>query len=88
MDFPGPTQKQARLIWFAVTACAVALTLALIGVVLWGFGFVLSLLSPVLWPIAVAGVLAYLIARSWMSSLLAGFRGAGPSPASSRSDSR
>ena len=61
MDFPGPTQKQARLIWFAVTACAVALTLALIGVVLWGFGFVLSLLSPVLWPIAVAGVLAYLI---------------------------
>ena len=61
MDFPGPTQKQAHLIWFAVTAFAVALTLALIGVVLWGLGFVFSLLSPVLWPIAVAGVLAYLI---------------------------
>ncbi len=61
MDFPGPTQKQAHLIWFAVTAFAVASTLALIGLVLWGLGFVLSLLSPVLWPIAVAGVLAYLI---------------------------
>ena len=45
MDFPGPTQKQAHLIWFAVTAFAVASTLALIGLVLWGLGFVLSLLS-------------------------------------------
>ena len=61
MDFRGPTEKQAGVIWFAVTTLAVALTLAIIGVVLWGFGLALRLLSPVLWPLALAGVLAYLL---------------------------
>jgi predicted PurR-regulated permease PerM len=61
MDFRGPTEKQATLIWFAITAFAVAVTLAIIGVVLWGFGIALRQLSPVLWPLAAAGVLAYLL---------------------------
>jgi len=61
MDFRGPSEKQATLIWFAITAFAVAVTLAIIGVVLWGFGIALRQLSPVLWPLAAAGVLAYLL---------------------------
>lgn len=61
MEFRGPTEKQATLIWFAITAFAVAVTLAIIGVVLWGFGIALRQLSPVLWPLAAAGVLAYLL---------------------------
>lgn len=61
MDFPGPTPKQARAIWFAVTALAVTLTLVIIGAVFWGFGLVLNRLSPVLLPLAVAGVIAYLL---------------------------
>jgi predicted PurR-regulated permease PerM len=61
MNFPGPTDKQARTIWFAITALAVALTLVIVGAVLWGVGYVIRVLSPVLWPLAVAGVFAYLL---------------------------
>src|SRR5262245_3919392 len=61
MSFPPPTEKQARIIWFAVTGLALA-TLVLLGVALiWGLGKVLNMLSPVLWPLAIAGVLAYLL---------------------------
>ena len=61
MNFPPPTERQARLIWLAVTGCALGLIVALIAAAVWGLGLVLHLLSPVLWPIAVAGVLAYLL---------------------------
>jgi predicted PurR-regulated permease PerM len=61
MSFPPPSPYQARVIWFALTGLAIA-ALALLGVALiWGLGQVLQLLSPVLWPLAVAGVLAYLL---------------------------
>jgi predicted PurR-regulated permease PerM len=61
MNFPPPTPRQARVIWFALTTLAVALTVAIIGAVLWGAGRVLVRLSPVLWPIAVAGIIAFLL---------------------------
>jgi predicted PurR-regulated permease PerM len=61
MNLPGPTEKQARTIWFALTTLAVALTIAIIGAVLWGLGYVFRVLSPVIWPLAVAGVFAYLL---------------------------
>lgn len=61
MNFPGPTPKQAQAIWFAVTALAVSLTLAIIGTVLWGMGQLFRVLTPVLLPLAVAGVFAYLL---------------------------
>lgn len=61
MSFPPPSPKQARLIWFALTTLAVALTLAICGVVLWGVGLGLRRLSPVLLPIAIAGVVAFIL---------------------------
>jgi len=61
MAFPPPTAKQAHIIWMAVTGAAVALLLALLAGLVWGLGRVLSVLSPVLWPLAVAGVIAYLL---------------------------
>jgi predicted PurR-regulated permease PerM len=61
MSFPPPTDKQARLIWLAVSGLACALIVALVVGAVWGLGRVLHVLSPVLWPIAVAGVLAYLL---------------------------
>src|SRR6266536_2930787 len=61
MSFPPPTPKQARVIWAALTAMAGALIVALIAGGFWGLGQVVGLLSPVLWPLAVAGVLAYLL---------------------------
>src|SRR2546427_8599938 len=61
MNFPAPTPEQARVIWLAVTALAGAVIVAVLSGIIWGFGKVLHLLSPVLWPLAVAGVIAYLL---------------------------
>ena len=58
MNFPPPTPEQARVIWLAVTALAGAVLVGILAGVIWGFGQVLHLLSPVLWPLAVAGSLA------------------------------
>jgi len=56
-----PTPKQTRIIWAAVTMLAIAAGIACIVAVIWALGRVLHLLAPVLWPLAVAGALAYLL---------------------------
>ena len=61
MNFPPPSERQARAIWFALTACAVAVVVALLTALIWGLGHALGILSPVLWPLAVAVVVAYLL---------------------------
>ena len=61
MPFPPPTEKQARVIWLALTGLAIAALVALMVGLVWGLGQVLRILSPVLWPLAIAGVLAYLL---------------------------
>lgn len=61
MTFPPPTERQARLIWLALSGLALAVLATLAAGLVWGLGQVLRLLSPVLWPLAVAGVLAYLL---------------------------
>jgi predicted PurR-regulated permease PerM len=61
MSFPAPSLKQARLIWLAVTGFAMAVLVALVVGLIWGLGRVLDVLSPVLWPLAIAGVIAYLL---------------------------
>jgi len=45
----------------AITGLAVAVLTALLVGLVWGLGELLHILSPVLWPLAVAGVLAYLL---------------------------
>ena len=61
MNFPPPSSKQANIIWFCVTSIGVAAVITLVGLVLWGLGFVINLLTPVLLPLALAGVLACLL---------------------------
>jgi predicted PurR-regulated permease PerM len=61
MEFPSPSPKQGRILWACVTALSIAILVTLVGVVFWGFGWVLNRLSSVLLPLAVAGILAYLI---------------------------
>lgn len=61
MTLPPPTPKQARVIWLAVTGLALATLVALVVALIWGLGRVVQTLSPVLWPLAVAGVIAYLL---------------------------
>ena len=56
-----PTEKQSRVIWFALTGLAVAAVIVLIVTAVWGLGRVLNLLSPVLWPLAIAAVVACLL---------------------------
>jgi len=46
MDLPPPTEKQARLIWLALTGLALAVIVALVVGAVWGLGRVLNVLSP------------------------------------------
>ncbi len=59
--FPPPTERQARILWLALTGLAIAMLIGLAVGLIWGLGRVLQLLAPVLWPLAVAGVLACLL---------------------------
>ena len=61
MNIPPPTEKQARLFWTALTGLAIAIIVALVVALVWGLGRVLHVFAPVIWPLAVAGVLACLL---------------------------
>lgn len=61
MSFPHPTRRQGHLFWTALSGLAIAILAGLIVLLVWGLGRVLDILSPVLWPLAVAGVVAYLL---------------------------
>jgi predicted PurR-regulated permease PerM len=61
MGFPPPTEKQARILWLSLTALALGVLLGLIGLLLWGFGWVIKQLSSVLLPLAIAGMIAYVL---------------------------
>jgi predicted PurR-regulated permease PerM len=60
-SFPQPTSQQARLIWLAISALSLALFVAVLGALFWGLGWMLQRLTPVLLPLAIAGILAYLL---------------------------
>ena len=61
MTFHPPTSRQAHLYWTALSGLAIAVLVALVVALVWGLAQVLDILSPVLWPLAVAGVIAYLL---------------------------
>ena len=53
-----PTPGQQKLFWQALTGLSVAVLVGLVGATIWGVGRLLNALSPVLWPLAVAAVIA------------------------------
>lgn len=61
MNFPAPSQTQGRILWFSLTTVAVGCALAIFGLVLWGVAWLINALSAVLLPLAMAGILAYLL---------------------------
>jgi predicted PurR-regulated permease PerM len=61
VSIPPPTARQAKALWFSLTALAIAVFVALLGIMVWGTGLVLNKLTPVLLPLAIAGILAYLL---------------------------
>ena len=56
-----PTERQSRILWTSVTALAVGVLVALVGLLLWGLGWTANRLSSVLLPLAIAGVLAFIL---------------------------
>jgi predicted PurR-regulated permease PerM len=61
VNLKPPTENQTRILWFALTGLAVAAVIALIVAAVWGLSRLLDVLSPVLWPLAVAAVVACLL---------------------------
>src|SRR5687767_13572566 len=61
MALPPPTPNQSRVIWLALTTLALTAIVACLVALIWALGKVLQLFAPVLWPLAVAAVLAYLL---------------------------
>jgi predicted PurR-regulated permease PerM len=58
MSFPPPTPKQARVLWFSLTTL---MLVVIVGLVFVGTGWLLKRLSPVLLPVALALILAYVL---------------------------
>jgi predicted PurR-regulated permease PerM len=58
------------MLWFALTGLAVAAVMVLIVGAVWGLARLLDVLSPVLWPLAVAAVVACLLSPlvDWIES--------------------
>ena len=56
-----PTPNQSRILWAALTTTALLAIAASIVAFVWALGKVLHLFGPVLWPLAIAAVLAYLL---------------------------
>jgi predicted PurR-regulated permease PerM len=61
MSFPSPTPKQARVLWLSISALAVCVLVALGLVLFLGIGALLNRLSSILLPLAMAGILSYLL---------------------------
>ncbi len=61
MNISPPTEKQSRVIWFSLTALAVAAVIILGGLIVWGFGWLANQLASVIFPLAIAAVIAYLL---------------------------
>ena len=61
MPFPEPTERQSKLLWAALTGVAVAILAGLAGLAVWAVAWIANQLSAVLLPLAVAGVIAYLL---------------------------
>ncbi|HEY3762428.1 MAG TPA: AI-2E family transporter [Verrucomicrobiae bacterium] len=61
MNLKPPGETQTRIFWLALTALALAVIACITVAVIWGIGKILGLLSPVIWPLAIATVLAYLL---------------------------
>ncbi len=61
MAFPSPSEKQAKVLWFSITALAVAVFLALLALIFYGVAWLLDRLTPVLLPLAIAGIFAFLL---------------------------
>jgi predicted PurR-regulated permease PerM len=56
-----PTAWQRKTMWTTLTAFCVVLLILIIGTVIWASANIISFLQPILIPVAIAGILTYLL---------------------------
>jgi predicted PurR-regulated permease PerM len=56
-----PTSWQSKMMWAALTAVCVVLLIVIVGAVIWTGANIISFLQPILIPVAIAGILTYLL---------------------------
>ena len=61
MEFPRPTEQQARWLWHSLTALAISIIVGIAVFLLWGCAQLASQLSAVLIPLAAGAILACLL---------------------------
>ena len=49
------------MMWAALTACFVVILVLIVAAVIWAGANIISFLQPILIPVAIAGILAYLL---------------------------
>src|SRR5262245_40323698 len=58
-DYPTPWQR--KMMWAALTACFVVVLVVIVAAVIWAGASIISFLQPILIPVAIAAILAYLL---------------------------
>src|ERR1043166_80931 len=58
-EYPTPWQRQ--MMWAALTACFVVILVVIVAAVIWAGASIISFLQPILIPVAIAAILAYLL---------------------------
>ena len=61
MTIPPPTEKQAKILWASFTTLAIGILITLTAMLMIGVGWIANALSSVLIPLAIAGIIAYLL---------------------------
>src|SRR3954470_3120975 len=56
-----PTVWQRKTMWAALTAIFVVLLIGIVGSIVWAAGHLIGYLQPILIPVAIAAILAYLL---------------------------
>src|SRR5436305_11835747 len=56
-----PTPWQRKMMWAALTAFFVVVLIAILAAVIWAGASIISFLQPILIPVAIAGILTYLL---------------------------
>src|SRR6184192_2821164 len=56
-----PTLWQRKMMWAALTACFVVVFVVIVAAVIWAGASIVSFLQPILIPVAIAAILAYLL---------------------------
>jgi len=67
-----PTLWQRKMMWAALTACFMVIPVVIVATVIRAGAGIISFLQPILIPMAIAAILAYLLVLPWSATCLSG----------------